>query len=345
MKNNKYNRYTANDFLEEETFRRWVLSGEKAGFWNEYLASSPPNEGEIKEAIRILKKVGRYYEVNELDSDQVDLEWKKFANAKNMQPPVKRKRKRTKRSIFIWSMASAAAMALVVAVSWLILTNQSSEVKYQVYHTGSGEIRTIVLPDSTVVTLNGYSKLKVPDKFDRNGARSVILDGEGFFKVTPAHRTENNFTVHSALSDIVVLGTAFNVVAADHITEVTLEEGKVQMKYADDKGQVNNVTMAPGEQMSLKSTGELKKFFVDNIELFSEWKTGYFAYEDQKVSKILSDLERQYGVEFHAVNDTLKERKVNGVIAATDLNEALEVLKITLDVNISLEKEKIYRIH
>jgi hypothetical protein len=85
----------------------------------------------------------------------------------------------------IWYAAAAVLLfgMLIPAVQLLVKPKtEQVAIHYINEATGRGEIKTIVLPDQTKVTLNAESRLTYPDVF--TGERSVELLGEAIFDVT-----------------------------------------------------------------------------------------------------------------------------------------------------------------
>jgi transmembrane sensor len=119
---------------------------------------------------------------------------------------------------------AAAMIALTVLPLW------------NVYSTGTGEIRTVTLDDGSTVWLNGDSRLRVD--FTAPTRRVVLERGEAFFKV--AHDTSRPFVVDAESQRITVTGTQFDVRRAPESVEVSVTEGHVNVDSAaspDESGQ------------------------------------------------------------------------------------------------------------
>lgn len=156
------------------------------------------------------------------------------------------------------------------------------------------------LPDGSVVHLNAGSELKVPIRFGADN-REVWLQGEGFFEVT---RHENLvFTVHTDKADISVLGTEFDVRAYADEEEVmtTLVRGAVGVSSgrAYDR-------LKPGEQARVTGEGEISIAEVD-VYPFIAWKSGRMVFENERLDKIMTELQRWYDFELFYANPDVKE--------------------------------------
>ena len=156
------------------------------------------------------------------------------------------------------------------------------------------------LPDGSVVHLNAGSELKVPVYFGTE-SREVWLRGEGFFEVV--HRENLIFTVHTDKADISVLGTEFDVRAYTDEKEVvtTLVQGAVGVSSGRTYDRLK-----PGEQARIAGKGDIRVAEVD-IYPFIAWKNGRMVFENERLEKIMSELQRWYDFELFYADPDVKE--------------------------------------
>ena len=156
------------------------------------------------------------------------------------------------------------------------------------------------LPDGSVVHLNAGSELKVPVYFGTE-SREVWLRGEGFFEVV--HRENLIFTVHTDKADISVLGTEFDVRAYTDEKEVvtTLVQGAV----GGSSGRTYD-RLKPGEQARIAGKGDVRVAEVD-IYPFIAWKNGRMVFENERLEKIMAELQRWYDFELFYADPDVKE--------------------------------------
>ena len=156
------------------------------------------------------------------------------------------------------------------------------------------------LPDGSVVHLNAGSELKVPVHFGTE-SREVWLRGEGFFEVV--HRENLIFTVHTDKADISVLGTEFDVRAYTDEKEVvtTLVQGAVGVS----SGRIYD-RLKPGEQARIAGKGDIRVAEVD-IYPFIAWKNGRMVFENERLEKIMAELQRWYDFELFYADPDVKE--------------------------------------
>lgn len=154
----------------------------------------------------------------------------------------------------------------------------------------------LTLADGTQVWINAESRLEFPDRFTGN-TREVRLKGEAYFEVKKD--AKRPFIVHTDYLTTQVLGTSFNVRAySSRDAAVTLVSGRVKV----NAGEMSK-TLSPGQQASLASTGMSVKE-VDTYPI-TQWKEGFFYFDNQSLFRIMQDLARWYNVNV-SFDDTSK---------------------------------------
>ena len=176
--------------------------------------------------------------------------------------------------------------------------DQSSSVPAQLMaiSTPRGKDYHLTLADGTQVWLNAESHLEFPDRFTGD-KREVRLQGEAYFEVKKD--AKHPFIVYSDYLTTRVLGTAFNVRARSaRDASVTLVTGRVLVK-TQDADQV----LTPGQQASLAGS-QLAVKTVDTYP-YTQWKEGFFYFDNQSLFNIMQELARWYGVNV-SFDDTSK---------------------------------------
>lgn len=198
--------------------------------------------------------------------------------------------------------------------------------------TAYGEIRRETLPDGSTVTLNANSSLRVPRFGFGPRTREVFLKGEAAFSVkhTPDDqrfvvKTSNDF-------DVVVLGTEFSVYARQRGSRVVLNRGKVQLAYHPGN-QTHQLTMKPGDLVSLDHHGHAALQRVAQPEAHVAWKDHRFAFRETSVQEIADLLNETYGLTVVLNSPELADRTVSGTFQAATADEFLQVIAELLEVN------------
>lgn len=129
-----------------------------------------------------------------------------------------------RRPLVQWGVAAAAAAALVFTYfSWWRPAHYSGGI-----NTAVGAIRTLRLPDGSVVVVNTNST--VTAAFTPSERRITLKQGEAHFAV--ARNAERPFIVEARGVAIRAVGTAFKVHLQDKAVAVLVTEGKVRVDDA-----------------------------------------------------------------------------------------------------------------
>nr|WKN39649.1 FecR domain-containing protein [Tunicatimonas sp. TK19036] len=240
----------------------------------------------------------------------------------------------------VWYRRVAASLIGILLVSgiWYYWSSQST----QVYQTRYGEVKTLVLPDSSVVHLNANSKLTYAPSLGTDSVREVWLTGEAYFEVT--HQTiavsddPVKLIVHTAQVDIEVIGTAFNVKDRRGITQVVLDEGKVRLKKL--RGEETLLAMKPGESVQVDQQQSYSVASVDVSEQVSSWKENELYFNNQSLEEIQQVLADNYGIRLRLANPALRELRFTGSAPADDPSVLFTTLEKSFSLKITHEHDE-----
>ena len=323
------------EFLENEKFIRWVVNPnpESDHFWKNWIASHPERKEDIRIARSFLHSV-EYKNQHKLD----DLKYKsglyKLIELHDSQLEESNSNGR------YWSTIGVAA-SIVLAVLIGFIYYQPTETVTEVViptevvkQTAFGQKQIIRLPDGSTVHLNAGSKLTYMEPFQEN-KRKVTLTGEAFFEV--ARDELRPFVIHSGVVSTKVLGTSFNVRAYPDEQQivVSVETGKVGVNLSEKD---QNIEINPTEQATyLDGQASFSVSTFDRQEVIG-WKEGVIQFKDMPLNKVITKLERVYGVEFHINNPDLKlEEKYSGVYKNAPLDRILKGVSFAVGFDYELD--------
>jgi len=211
--------------------------------------------------------------------------------------------------ILKWTLAAAATFALIIWIS------TARELRKVVVH--SGEKEEISLPEKSIVTINAGSKVTY-NKSKFKVEREIRLEGEAFFKVNPGSK----FTVITQQGNVSVMGTSFNVISRPGQFEVSCYTGKVNVVQGqNDKMEITGGELCYADKMKEKL--KLKTF--DPSLTAPGWTQGKFTFEDQPLSVVVGELERQYGVKVK-LEKGIEDMRYSGLFESGDLEKALQLI-------------------
>ena len=178
-----------------------------------------------------------------------------------------------------WVVA-LASLALVGGGGALLAAGQL----YPTYSTDVGGQRLEVLMDGSRVRLNTDTKLQI--RFTDGERRVKLLRGEAFFEV--AHDNARPFTVVTDGARVRALGTKFDVRRDGDAIQVTLVEGRVQVRQ---DGRPATATLAPNQAITVTAAGLSAPRSADAAEA-AGWTTGRLTFRGVPLRGAIDEINR-----------------------------------------------------
>lgn len=305
MKKN-YATLTSIQLAGEDSFIRWVLHDEDEVQWRLLLEQSPELRNKTNEARQIVLSLttAPVLTMPPIEANQL---WNRIETS--IKTKEVEHKTITLSPLWKWGLAAAASFALVV---WFNNITARDHLYAQ-----TGEKKEIKLTDESDVVLNAGSMISYKST-TFNQERVLRLDGEAFFNVKPG----STFTVKTDHGSVTVLGTSFNVISRDGVFEVNCYTGKVKVQTNKQK----EVMITAGEaSIENQNDQTLTKSVFLPAATGPEWLSGKFVFENQPLSRVISELERQYGVKVN-LEKGLEHVPYTGLFESGDLSEALKLI-------------------
>lgn len=225
----------------------------------------------------------------------------------------------------VWASGVAIAVAVVVlATGWSVLRTKGYVA--QTYQTVTGQERSVVLPDGSVVGLNTQTELEwVGNPHDR---RVRLIHGEAYFQVV--HDPSRPFRILLAHSEVQVLGTSFDVYQmANGDVRVSVISGTVAVEGLD-----NGVGATPswsrrliaGQQIEYSPVGLVTDVHAILAQKVIRWRQGMLDTQGEPLSDFVSDLSR-YTTERIVISDPrAATERVGGAFSIHNIDETLDRL-------------------
>lgn len=340
--------FTTQDLLQHPSFRKWVLQHDETAtaFWSEWLRTHPDQKGVVKEAAEILLAIDTQYKVppNAL-ADTWNRVWRTIGEAERTgrKPALVVEMKERVKPLRRWFTYAAmvAGVMIAIASAWqFFYINRKLE-----YRTAMGELKTIELPDHSIVRLNVNSSVRYTAHWGTSRPREIWVNGEAFFTVT--HQKNNQaFIVHTNDVDIRVVGTEFNVNTRRVKTEVVLKKGVVQLEFnaGDSKGVTKPIIMKPGDMITYSATtAELSNKKVDP-EDYSSWQNRVLTFSDAPIEEVIRAIQENTDVKIESTDTSLNAQTFTGSIPLNNLDVFFKTLSRSFDVKIEQTNANAYKI-
>lgn len=214
-----------------------------------------------------------------------------------------RSRREWLRRAVSYSVAAILLIGVPLMSLWYVNKTETAmetlaSADYMEFATRNGEIREVILPDSSKVVLNAGSILLYPEKFA--DTRCVYLTGEAVFDVTASKK--HPFIVRTSDVNVKVHGTRFNVSAYndDDNVNVTLCRGAVNVK--PNKSDAEPFELRPGQNYCF-SKSDCKSVVTDvNPAESTIWETGDLFFKAQDIHSVAKTIGRRFGVNIYVTS-------------------------------------------
>jgi transmembrane sensor len=318
-----YANYTADDFVFDDSFRRWVrqqatdsASPAEQRFWTQYQRTYPEQAVMMAQARQVILALN----VPEPDLSAVEIDTLALQTTRQLhQLPAEGQ----VRSLAWYQqpVGRAAAAVLVFGLGWVayrtFVDPAPPTVTYQQLLETAGPTLTerhnttnaalpIKLPDGSRVTLQPGSRLSYSgtlQAFTVDSVRAVYLVGEAFFDVV--RNPARPFVVNANETVTRVLGTSFRVKAGAEAGQVTVEvkTGRVAVSVrpelaANVPDQRRNVVLLPNQKAVFsRAETRLARTIVEQPQpLANQSVQTAFEYTDEPVARAFAALQSRYSI-------------------------------------------------
>jgi len=311
-------KYLAGETTPEEAkdFEKWRIASEV----NKAIVAK------LKVAMRPSKSSENFEDYFEQDWNTIHQKIKKKASAKTSSKQV--------HFFSVYRIAAALVPLMIASFSFWYLTRQARGVDQR--YGAVDSVKLVTLPDGSKVWLNKLSTLTVRNQFGEK-TRDVILEGEAYFEV--AKDKARPFLISSGKIVTQVVGTAFNIHhEKSGLVKVTVTEGNVLVK----KNQNETVSLTRGE-FATYSAGNGALVRGENRDLnFMAWKTGILRFDGESLKNVSIYLSRYYQADVRPQDAELDNVTISTVIDNADLENALLLISLTLNLKVEKRGQVFY---
>jgi ferric-dicitrate binding protein FerR (iron transport regulator) len=236
-------------------------------------------------------------------------------------------------------VAAVLVPTLVVVGAWSLLFNKAGDTTDRIAEmvtvsAPAGEKQTVILPEGSLVTLEGGSILEY-DAENFLADRRAKVSGEALFDVatiTDSIGERMPFTVSTDDLSVRVLGTVFRVRGPDALfdTSIALYEGSVAVESASKAAIAE---LKRGERFTLNTeTGEHKVDMVPAAEMKENGFNPLMIFQDASLDDIITAMEVTYGITFTtAAEINLSTGHYEADFEGLTLSESLDILERASD--------------
>lgn len=215
-----------------------------------------------------------------------------------------------------WPVAMAAGLALVVAGTFFVL--RLAEPTEAVYHTTTGERRSVNLEDGTRVDLDAGTQLSV--RYDGDSRRITLRQGRAFFQV--AKDASRPFDVLTDAGGVRALGTQFEVAQVAGAADVALYEGSIALRTRPG-------SQTPARQLGVLTPGQQARLSDGRMQMRAAtvvagarpaWLSGRLVFSDTPLAEAVAEFNRYSHARVVLADPSLGAQRVSGVFRGDDVD-------------------------
>lgn len=246
-----------------------------------------------------------------------DLVFRQAANDADAEPQTARPSPSRRR----WVFGGGALAASVAGLLWL--APHTGPDRYEVA-TAAGQSRIVTLDPTTLVTLNGATRMR----FERGNPRfASLVAGEALFDIR--HDSSHPFTLEVGHDQVEDVGTVFNVVRDDREVRIAVAEGKVVFNPRGDA-----IPLDAGQGLVANVDTATVQLIRTPASAVGSWQRRQLVYRGEPLSQVADDLSRALGIRI-VVSPAIASRPFHGTIALDGSRpEILARLRQALDVDL-----------
>jgi len=235
---------------------------------------------------------------------------------------------------YLWQTAAAVIMLLGVG----FLTQKLVFPTPHMLIVQSGmQMKEVVLPDGSRVTLNKEAELIYPEKFNRR-QRNLTLIGEAFFEVVSDPALPFKIDVNQRAL-VEVLGTSFNISPDKNDESISVHVVEGRVAFSSNLKGSDRVILTKDEQATL-SAGTIIR--ADTVDLnFISWKTGTLFFDHENLKDVCKQLEAHYEIDILMHKSVPRNLNLTSILENQDLESVLDEISLVLELDYSYEDDKV----
>lgn len=339
-----------NDLLQDDRFVDWVLHPDSPhrGYWEQWISEHPDNAAQAAAARQFILNLQHAQQAIDqeeaLDSDTISDIWRHIATTVQEEDYQLINNKRIKRWRY-WLAAATIAGVIIWTGStqWrrhapaptaVINTVISSTI---VRYNNTNKEQVYFLPDGSNMVLAKGASVRY-NKWLNGNKRTVTLTGEAFFNI--AKDTAKPFYVYTSNMVVKVLGTCFTVTTGANQESVKVKEGKVAVFRQGQNAEQTAPTILHAREACVYSVPQqaLLRSTVKQASPIEQVATRDYNYhfEEAPVSKVLSVLEKMYGIPVQYDSLALNNCFITTKLGNESLDNKLQVITKTIGASYTL---------
>jgi len=236
------------------------------------------------------------------------------------------------------AIAAVLVAGVVGAAGGLAIMNQG-----EVYRTGLGERRVVMLKDGSVLSLDAMSRVSV--RYTKNERRLELQQGQARFDV--AHDASRPFSVVARNREVIATGTAFNIDMVSPEVRVTLIEGRVLVLprapslLRQEPPARKTIELRAGQSLVVKPAATADLVEQTDLAQATAWQQGQLLFDDEPLGQAVERVNRYTERKIVVADAKAAALPITGAFNAGDVKAFLEAVDEFHPVQVVYEPDKV----
>jgi transmembrane sensor len=323
--------------ISDDRFIRYVKyqKHEDVIYWEKWLRDHPYKRENVEEAKKLVNSIDTVEYLTQHRS--TELSWAAISEKYEIIKSKEKSDLRARKTKYFLMLTLVLLIIMGICFGIYIIDNQKDEIKYETFE---GQIASILLPDSTLITLSEKTKVSISHDNYFNKYRKVKIEGEAFFDVKAKNilGRKQDFIVSTNTFNIKVLGTSFNVKEDNGYSEVYLQSGSILL---NEKMKNLSLQLEPNDFVLFNHKN--KKFTKTKTEstFITAWKTKELKLEKTSLLEILNYMAKRKKKNLVLQSKNINSKFFSGTLPFDDSIITQKTLEEAFDINIIEAEDKI----
>lgn len=248
------------------------------------------------------------------------------------------------------------AVCLMLGFGYFLYPAFSGYTMVEEYGTAIGEVRSVVLPDGSNLSINTNTRVSV--SYRRNIRLIRMQEGEAYFEV--AHDPAKPFLVAVGKHVVRAVGTAFSIRATEKSVDVIVTDGRVRVSSFEEpipasedlnlEFNENVGSLVPLNQgqhgvfnETVGSLERLEEVQLDSVKKNLSWRDGMLIFDNDALSHVVNEISRYTSTRIVISDSRIQEMRFNGYFRVGDISAILATLENDFGIEVDqIEDNLIY---
>jgi transmembrane sensor len=200
---------------------------------------------------------------------------------------------------------------------------QTASAAEEVFSTGIGAQKRVLLADGSQVVLNTDTRLRVQYTADR---RLLVLDkGEAVFSVQ--HNPSRPFDVSAGKTVTRAVGTVFDIDFLPDKTTVSVLKGRVHVSAASVRKGRSQVELSAGQAVAYRAEGGIGPIAAADLARIGSWQAQRIEFDDVTLREAVEEFNRYCTTRVVFESPSIEEIRVSGVVNFGDVPAFTKALR------------------